>query len=122
MATATRIGPKFQIVIPKQIRQAARLRIGDYVEATLTRQGIVLRPKVLVDRELERALEEALEDIKAGRLYGPYDGAKEAVRALHRAMERERKPSGEEVGRQSETGRSARRRSRGAANARNLQR
>jgi len=122
MAAATRIGPKFQIVIPKQIREAARLRVGDYVEATLTRQGIVLRPKALVDRGLERALSEALKDIKAGRLYGPYNSAKEAVRGLHRAMERERKPSGEEVGRQSKTGRSAKRRSRGAANARNLQR
>lgn len=121
MATVTRIGPKFQVVIPKKIRQAARLRVGDYVEATLTRQGIVLRPKALVDRDLESALEEALEDIRAGRTYGPYS-AKEAVRALHQAMERERKPGGEEERRPKLTVTRAKRRARGAGDARHLQR
>jgi len=90
MAAATRIGPKFQIVIPKQIREAARLRVGDYVEATLTRQGIVLRPKALVDRGLERALSEALADVAAGRVSKPFSSARALVRALKRARRRAR--------------------------------
>ncbi|MGH7949889.1 MAG: AbrB/MazE/SpoVT family DNA-binding domain-containing protein [Candidatus Binataceae bacterium] len=120
MATATKIGPKFQVVIPKQIRQAARLRVGDYVEATLTREGIVLRPKALIDRDLERDLEEALEDIKAGRVYGPYD-ASEAVRALHKAIKSERNLGAGEK-RRAATSARAKHRARPVGNARDLQR
>jgi AbrB family looped-hinge helix DNA binding protein len=85
MPTASKIGPKFQVVIPKSIRKAAGLRVGDYVEARLTRDGIVLRPKVLVDRGLERALEEALADLAAGRVSKPFKSARDLVRAIKHA-------------------------------------
>ncbi|MCB9957156.1 MAG: AbrB/MazE/SpoVT family DNA-binding domain-containing protein [Rhodospirillaceae bacterium] len=38
-----------QITLPTEIRRAARLKEGDYLEAELTEAGILLRP-VSVDR------------------------------------------------------------------------
>ena len=86
MATATKVGHKYQIVIPKSIRDAAGLCIGDYVEARLTRDGILLRPKVLVDRDLDDALKEALADVKAGRMSKPFKSARALVRSLKRPV------------------------------------
>lgn len=86
MGTATKIGHKYQVVIPKRIRDAAGLRVGDYVEAALTREGILLRPKMLVDRDLDDALKEALEDVAAGRMSKPYKSARALVRSLKRPL------------------------------------
>jgi len=80
MATATKVGPKYQVVIPKAVREAVGLKPGDLVEAALGRGGIVLRPKVLVDRGLEEALAEAEADVKAGRVSKPFTSVREFVR------------------------------------------
>ena len=85
MATATKVGPKYQVVIPKQTREAVGLKPGDLIEAEPRRDGtIVLRPKVLVDRGLEKALAEAEADVRAGRVTGPYKSARALVRAAKR--------------------------------------
>lgn len=90
MATATKVGHKYQVVIPKSIRDAAGLRVGDYMEADLTREGILLRPKMLVDRELNNALKEALADVAAGRMSKPVKSARALVRSLNRPVRRAR--------------------------------
>ena len=84
MATATKVGHKYQVVIPKSIRDAVGLRVGDYMEADLTREGILLRPKMLVDRDLNTALKEALADVAAGRMSAPVRSARALVRSLKR--------------------------------------
>jgi AbrB family looped-hinge helix DNA binding protein len=43
MASATKVGRKYQVVIPKSIREAAGLQVGYYMEADLTTEGILLR-------------------------------------------------------------------------------
>jgi AbrB family looped-hinge helix DNA binding protein len=86
MATATKVGHKYQVVIPKRIRDAAGLKVGDYVEANLTREGILLRPKTLVDRDLNNALKEALADVAAGRMSKPFKSARALVRSLKRSV------------------------------------
>ena len=86
MATATKVGHKYQVVIPKSIRDAAGLRVGDYMEADLTREGILLRPKMLVDRDLNSALKEALADVAAGRMSKPVRSAGALVRSLKRPV------------------------------------
>src|SRR2546427_9610508 len=96
MPTATKVGPKYQVVIPKKVREAAGLKPGDLIEAELARDGrIVLQPKILVDRGLEKALAEAEADVKAGRVSKPYKSAhalvRDAVRAGKRRGERARK-------------------------------
>ena len=80
MALATKVGPKYQVEIPKAVRQAAGLKPGDLVEASLSREGIILKPKVLVDRDLEDALTEALTDVRAGRVSAPSRSARVLVR------------------------------------------
>jgi AbrB family looped-hinge helix DNA binding protein len=46
----TKVGPKFQVTIPKVAREAIGLSVGDLVEATPTKNGVLLRPKVAVDK------------------------------------------------------------------------
>lgn len=46
----TKVGPKFQVTIPKVTREAIGLKVGDLVEATTTKDGVLLRPKVAVDK------------------------------------------------------------------------
>lgn len=51
----TKVGPKYQVTIPKEAREALRIKVGDLVEAAVQKQTIVLRPKVVLDRAfLER--------------------------------------------------------------------
>ena len=89
MATATKVGPKYQVVIPKKLSQAAGLKPGDLVEPQLGRDGrTVLQPKVLVDRDLETALAEAEADVKAGRVSKPSRSAHALVRDAIRAGKR----------------------------------
>ena len=45
-----KIGPKFQVTIPKDVREQFQLEIGGYVEVLAAGDVITLRPKVLVDR------------------------------------------------------------------------
>ncbi len=40
-----------QITLPREIRDAAHLAEGDYLEAELTRDGILLRPVSIGNRE-----------------------------------------------------------------------
>jgi len=86
MATATKVGHKYQVVIPKRIRDAAGLQVGDYMEADLTKEGILLRPKMLVNRDLKGALKEALADVAEGRMGKPLKSAHALVRSLKRPV------------------------------------
>jgi AbrB family looped-hinge helix DNA binding protein len=54
------IKDKFQVTIPAKLRARLRVRIGDLMEATVQGDGILLRPKALVDRG---ALADRLEQV-----------------------------------------------------------
>lgn len=66
---------KGQVTIPADIRQAARLEEGDPVEVEIVEDGILLRPKKLIDAsqawfwtpEWQAGERQADEDIAAGR-------------------------------------------------------
>ena len=45
------VKPRFQVTIPARLRKGIDLREGDIMEATLVGDGILLRPKQVVDRE-----------------------------------------------------------------------
>ena len=49
MALVT-VKPKFQVTIPAKLRKDIDLREGDIMEATLVSDGILFKPKDLVDR------------------------------------------------------------------------
>ena len=88
MATITaKVGPKYQIVIPKRLRTAAKLKVGDFLKAELRGNGILLTPMALLERDLAAA--EA--DVRAGRVYGPFSSAKALVRSLHREAKKLKK-------------------------------
>lgn len=88
----SKVGQRRQVVIPKEIFEALGLQTGDFVEVKQVKGTVVIKPKKLVDAdeiltpaqkaEIDARLAEGLEDIKQGRVLGPFDTAKEAVRAL----------------------------------------
>jgi AbrB family looped-hinge helix DNA binding protein len=69
------IRDKGQVTIPSGIRKAAHLGEGDSVEVVITADGILLRPRKLVDTTQswfwtptwQRGEREATEDIRRGR-------------------------------------------------------
>jgi AbrB family looped-hinge helix DNA binding protein len=69
---------KYQIVIPRAIREQAGVGIGDLLEAKVEKGKITFAPKSVLDRHLA----EGLEDLKKGRTHGPYKTAKDAIAAL----------------------------------------
>lgn len=80
----TKVGPKFQVTIPKAARAAAGIKLGDIMEATAEHGSIVLRPKVLSDRdpELEKQLEASEAAVAVGRTLGPFSSAGAAMKAV----------------------------------------
>ncbi len=44
------VKPKFQVTIPAKLRRGLDLREGDLLEATVVGDGILFRPKEVVDR------------------------------------------------------------------------
>lgn len=72
----TTIRSKGQITIPAGIRRAARLEVGDPVEFELVADGILLRPRKVIDStqawfweaKWQAGERRADEDIAAGRL------------------------------------------------------
>jgi len=85
MATAAlKVGPKFQVTIPKDVRDALGIKVGDLVEATVDRRGALIRPVEVVRKkvDLKKRLEAAEADVKAGRTLGPFKTASAAMRAL----------------------------------------
>ena len=45
------VKPRFQVTIPARLRKGIDLREGDIMEATIVGDGILFRPKQVVDRE-----------------------------------------------------------------------
>ena len=88
---AVKVGVSRQVVIPKKIHDKLGLAPGDYLEVEVKRGKVVMTPKALVDKPLEKRLAEGLEDLRAGRSHGPFDSAKDAVRFLHTEAKRRKK-------------------------------
>ena len=49
MGNVVRVKEKYQVTIPAQLREIVPLHTGDYLEASVYMDGILLRPKRLVD-------------------------------------------------------------------------
>src|SRR3989304_4756885 len=79
---AVKVGASRQVAIPKKLHDQLGLSPGDYLEVELDKGKLVLTPKALVDKEVERRLAESVEDFRQGRVHGPFSSAKEAIRSL----------------------------------------
>jgi AbrB family looped-hinge helix DNA binding protein len=74
-ATVAVIRDKGQVTIPSGIRRAAHLGEGDSVEVVITAEGILLRPRTLVDATQawfwtpawQKGEREASDDLRKGR-------------------------------------------------------
>ncbi len=80
-----KIKEKFQVTIPNETRRKVHLEIGDILEVVTQDNLIILKPKVVVDREdVETAIQEGLDDVKKGRVSGPFGSVDEMLHSLHR--------------------------------------
>ena len=74
----TKVKAKFQVTIPTEVRRTLHLGVGDFLEATVKNNVIVLKPKTMVDREtVDTAIGEGLADLKAGRTTPAFSSVKE---------------------------------------------
>jgi AbrB family looped-hinge helix DNA binding protein len=67
------IKPKFQVTIPAKLREQIALHEGDVLDAVLVREGILLRPKVVMDKQA------AVDQLKALFAQAPDDARDESV-------------------------------------------
>ena len=81
-----KIKTKYQITLPTNLREEVGLEIGDFLEAKVEKGKITFTPKTIIDR----AIAAGLEDIKNGRVYGPFDSAKDLVHSLHKNSKKSR--------------------------------
>jgi AbrB family looped-hinge helix DNA binding protein len=88
----TRISPKRQITILKEVFEKLRLEVGDFLEVEATGEGLLLTPKKLISKdqswfwsqewqEKERAADEA---ITKGELSEPFSESAELIRHLRK--------------------------------------
>jgi AbrB family looped-hinge helix DNA binding protein len=70
---------KYQVVIPRDVREAVGLEVGDLLEAKVEAGKITFTPKSAV----ERGIAESLADFRNGRSFGPFKKAKDLVGSLH---------------------------------------
>lgn len=83
----TRLRPSGQVTIPKKIREALHLKPGDLLHVALDDGRILLIPESAIDpdqawfwtEEWQEGEREADEDIRAGRVYGPFDTVEEMI-------------------------------------------
>ena len=89
----TKVGPKFQVTIPKAAREAVGLDVGDLVDAIPQGNGILLRPKTVTDKHplIEARLREAEADIKAGRVSQVFESVDDLMADLNSPSGRRRR-------------------------------
>jgi len=82
---------KAQITLPSKIRKGLGIKQGDYLEAKVEGNKIVLIPKILVDKaetvtlskKGEEMLDEALNDVRKGNLK-KFDNVQELIDDLNK--------------------------------------
>ena len=88
-----KIKKNYQITIPRSLRQKIRLAVGDYVEIDNQDDCITIKPVKVIDpgqeyfytKEWQEKETEADKEITKGETLGPFDNAKDALKALKKA-------------------------------------
>lgn len=77
---------KYQVVIPRRVREEIGVDVGDVLEARAEGGRIVFEPKSVVDR----GIAESIAEFQGGRGYGPFDSHADFVKALHKPVKKTR--------------------------------
>ena len=80
----------YQITIPQNLRRIIRLTVGDYVEVDIQDDTLVIRPVKVIHpdqeyfftKEWQGKEAEAEKDIVDGKVAGPFENARDALKAL----------------------------------------
>lgn len=86
-SSVVRLTGNFQVSVPKRIREALGLQLGDFLDTSIENGAVVLRPKTLTDREvliqqIQDDVAASQADIAAGRSVGPFTSADEVEAVL----------------------------------------
>ena len=86
---------KAQITLPQKIRKVFDIKEGDYLEPKVKKEGILLSPKIILDKTTlakmptvslskkeEKELKASLKDFKKGR-FKVFDNAEDLIADLH---------------------------------------
>lgn len=75
---------KYQVVIPRHVREEIGVDVGDVLEAHAEGGRIVFEPKSVVDR----GIAESIAEFQAGKGHGPFDTHKSFLKALHKGTKK----------------------------------
>jgi len=75
VAEIAKVMEHFQIALPARVRKKFHIKVGDFLETKVVKEGILLKPKELIDkdqtyfwaREWQEAEKKIDEDFKSGR-------------------------------------------------------
>jgi len=81
-----KVKPKYQVLIPPEVREKANVQVGDILEASVRGGKITFTPKIVT--VLDRDIEISLQQMREGKMSPAYSSAKEFVRALHRDVKK----------------------------------
>ena len=88
-STVVRLTGNYQVSVPKRLRDTLGLKLGDFLDTSIERGAVVLRPKVLTDRAGFDAAQRARAGIGVSRAY---DDVAEFIADLKAAAKHHRKP------------------------------
>ena len=88
-----KIGTRHQVTLPAETLKRLGLDAGEELEVVEHEKMILLVPRKHIPKDQEwyytdawqQMMQEAFDDVKAGRVFGPFDTAEEAIRALKNA-------------------------------------
>lgn len=94
----TKIGPKHQVTIPKEVFEHLKLEVGEYLDVRTRGETITMEPRKLVPKdhawfyspEWQKKELEADRAIARGEVSGPFSSATELIRHLGKKRKRPR--------------------------------
>src|SRR5438552_2068241 len=86
-----KVKPKYQVLIPPEVREKANVQVGDFLEASVKGGKITLTPKTVtvVDRDIEISLQQ----MREGKMSPAFSSARDLINHLHRQTKKLKKKS-----------------------------
>jgi bifunctional DNA-binding transcriptional regulator/antitoxin component of YhaV-PrlF toxin-antitoxin module len=89
-----RVGQRRQVVIPREMLKTLRLQEGDFVAFSEQANGVLIKPKRVVDpgdvlttaerRAIDRGIAQSEKEYQANRSFGPFETHEAFIASLHR--------------------------------------